>query len=84
MLPLEEVLRINEGVLDLSNDEDLNKYTPENERPVPFWNMIYIGDGMTDVPCMKLVKINGGYSIAVYRTGGREKVEDLLTHNRVG
>ena len=40
-------MRINEGVLDLSNDEDLNKYTPENERPVPFWNMIYIGDGMT-------------------------------------
>lgn len=73
MLPLEEVLRINEGVLDLSNDEDLNKYTPENERPVPFWNMIYIGDGMTDVPCMKLVKINGGYSIAVYRPGGREE-----------
>jgi phosphoserine phosphatase len=77
------LFRINKGVLDLSNDADLNKYTPENERPVPFRNMIYIGDGMTDVPCMKLVKVNGGYSIAVYRPGGREKAEELLKHDRV-
>ena len=59
------LFRINKGVLDISDDATLNTYTPEDERPVPFRNMIYIGDGLTDVPCMKLVKINGGYSIAV-------------------
>lgn len=77
------LFRINKGVLDISNDNDLNTYTPEDDRPVPFRNMIYIGDGLTDVPCMKLVKINGGYSIAVFQRGKKNKVEDLITNNRV-
>lgn len=77
------LFRINKGVLDISNDDDLNKFTPEDERPIPFRNMIYIGDGLTDVPCMKLVKTNGGYSIAVFQDGHKKKVEDLLRHERV-
>ena len=77
------LFRINKGILDISNDKDLNKYTPEDERPVPFRNMIYIGDGLTDVPCMKLVKAYGGYSIAVYQTGEKKKVEELLKYGRV-
>ncbi len=77
------LFRINKGVLDISNDNDLNTYTPEDDRPVPFRNMIYIGDGLTDVPCMKLVRINGGYSIAVYQRGKKSRVEDLITNNRV-
>ena len=77
------LFRINKGVLDLSTDEALNKYTPEEDRRIPFRNMVYIGDGLTDVPCMKLVKVNGGYSIAVYQKNKRNKVEDLLLHDRV-
>ena len=77
------LFRINKGVLNLSEDEKLNKYTPEDERRVPFRNMTYIGDGLTDVPCMKLVKVNGGYSIAVYQKRKKERVEDLLRDNRV-
>lgn len=77
------LFRINKGILDISNDVDLNKYTPEEKRPIPFRNMIYIGDGLTDVPCMKLVKSYGGYSIAVYKDGEVEKVKDLLTDARV-
>ena len=77
------LFRINKGILDISKDEELNKYTPEDDRPVPFRNMIYIGDGLTDVPCMKLVKANGGYSIAVYTKGKRSKVEGLIEHERV-
>ncbi len=77
------LFRINKGVLDISNDNDLNKFTREEDRPIPFRNMIYIGDGLTDVPCMKLVKINGGHSIAVYQDGGKDKVNELLQAERV-
>lgn len=77
------LFRINKGVLDISNDDDLNRFTPEENRPVPFRNMIYIGDGLTDVPCMKLVKVNGGCSIAVYPQGKRSKVTDLIRDERV-
>lgn len=77
------LFRINKGVLDLSNDEDLNKFTPDDDRRVPFRNMIYIGDGYSDVPCMKLVKVNGGYSIAVYQKGKKADVHALLADRRV-
>lgn len=77
------LFRINKGVLDISNDRDLNEFTPDNQRRVPFSNMIYIGDGLTDVPCMRLVKLNGGYSVAVYPEGERDQVAQLIRHQRV-
>ena len=77
------LFRINKGVLDISNDNDLNEYKKEDERPIPFRNMIYLGDGMTDVPCMKLVKANGGYSIAVYAKEKKASVKSLIENERV-
>ena len=77
------VYRINKGVLDISNDADLNKSLPESNRRVKFSNMIYLGDGLTDVPCMKLVKTAGGHSIALYKPGKKDKVTDFLKHERV-
>ena len=60
------LFRINKGVLDETNDFDLNRSTPEEEKYIPFSNMVYFGDGLTDVPSMKVVKNNGGYTVAVY------------------
>lgn len=76
------LFRINKGVTDLSDDMSLNRYTPEDQRPIPFRNMIYIGDGVTDVPCMKLVRVNGGCSIAVYPEGRTETAGALLRDGR--
>ncbi len=76
------VYRINKGVLDVANDNDLNRSMPEDSKRVPFCNMIYIGDGLSDVPCMKMMKAYGGYSIAVYQNKD-SKVEDLLRRDRV-
>ena len=77
------LFRINKGVFDVSNNCDLNRVIPEDERHMPFTHMIYLGDGMTDVPCMKLVKDRGGRSIAVYKKGQKNKVDNLLVDNRV-
>lgn len=76
------VYRINKGVLDVANDNDLNRSMPDDSKRVPFCNMIYIGDGLSDVPCMKMMKAYGGYSIAVYQNKD-SKVEDLLKKGRV-
>lgn len=82
------LFRINKGALELNDDETLNANIPEDDRRVPFRNMIYIGDGMTDIPCMRLVKEYGGYSIAVYsgkqrKTSNRGVAERLLREHRV-
>jgi hypothetical protein len=74
--------RINKGILDVSNDRDLNAYTPDYMRPIPFSHMIYVGDGLTDVPCMKTTRSKGGYAIAVYRQGNSDIADDLLLQNR--
>ena len=60
------IFRINKQILDEYEDDKLNEYTEDSKRPIPFKRMIYVGDGMTDVPCMKLVKEHGGKSIAVF------------------
>lgn len=77
------VYRINKGVLDVSNDHDLNASMPDDSKRVPFTNMIYMGDGLSDVPCMKMMRAYGGQAIAVYQDGNRAGVEDLLSKGRV-
>ena len=67
--------RINKGILDINNDIDLNRYQKEEDRPLPFSHMIYVGDGFTDVPSMKLVKMNGGHAIAVVPYGKKSTLE---------
>ena len=77
------VYRINKGVLDVSDDRTLNDSMPDDSKRVPFTNMIYIGDGLSDVPCMKMMRAYGGQAIAVYQAVNREGVERLLRQRRV-
>ena len=76
------LFRINKGILDVTNDEDLNAYTPEYKRRIPFSNMIYIADGLTDVPCMKMTKQKGGFAIAVHPPGQTAMADDMLLQGR--
>ena len=80
------LFRINKGCEDISDNTKINDYVPPQDRPIPFSNMIYIGDGSTDIPCMTIVKRDGGHSIAVYKTGtngARNKASHLVSDNRV-
>ncbi|MCR5823184.1 MAG: haloacid dehalogenase-like hydrolase [Lachnospiraceae bacterium] len=78
------LFRIEKGVLDI-NDPGVNEYFPPEKLRVPFRNMIYIGDSDTDVPCMKLVNVHGGYSIGVYNPeeGDKTKVYKMVRDNRI-
>ena len=77
------VYRINKGILDVSRDRELNDSMPDDSKRVPFTNMIYMGDGLSDVPCMKMMRAYGGQAIAVYQASNRQGVEKLLADGRV-
>ncbi len=80
------LFRINKGTHDLSDDTEINKFVEMRDRPIPFENMVYIGDGPTDVPCFRLVKDLGGLSVAVFRPsrgGAREAAEKFRDDGRV-
>lgn len=76
--------KINKGLGKLE-DRAVNEFMPDEERPIPFRRMIYFGDGMTDIPSMKLTKERGGNAIAVYQPKSRHKKNaiKLLSDSRV-
>lgn len=77
------LFRINKGIEDITDDASVNEFVSDEDRRVPFTRMIYFGDGTTDIPCMKLVKNQGGHSIAVYTRGKKAAALKLLENERV-
>lgn len=67
------LFKINKGIFSVRDSVRLNSSMSEEKKRVPFTNMIYFGDGETDVPCMKIVGMFGGHSIAVYKQGDEKK-----------
>ena len=82
-LKTQYIYRISKGTLDVTDDYHLNRQQDESLRRIAYHNMIYIGDGLTDIPCMKLVKERGGKSIAVYPKDNREHVKPLVEDARI-
>lgn len=71
------IYKINKGVESVSDTKLVNQYLEEEKRPVQFKHMIFIGDGTTDIPCMRLVKSQGGHSIAVYNPAHQGSFEAM-------
>jgi hypothetical protein len=74
------LFRINKGIEDLG--QSINHHMPEADRPIPFANMIYFGDGDTDVPSMAVVRKSGGHAIAVHGADHQAKCVDLFKAGR--
>ncbi len=80
------LFKINKGILSIRDNKLVNESQEEENKRVPFPHMIYFGDGDTDVPCMKIVKMFGGHSIAVYNPAIPKKLataQKLLRQGRV-
>jgi hypothetical protein len=65
----------------------VNKFVAAEDRRVPLRNMIYVGDGMTDIPCFSLLKQGGGLGFGVFdpkrEAKTKEALEEFLKTDRV-
>lgn len=78
------IFRIAKGFYE-EYDERVNNSMNDDALTIPYENIVYIGDSATDIPCMRLVKSKGGYSIGVYdpEKDNRDRVYQLYTDGRI-
>lgn len=78
------IFRIAKGKFE-EWDESVNNSMANEQLYIPYENLVYIGDSATDIPCMRLVKSKGGYSIGVYdpEKSIKEKVLQLYADGRI-
>ena len=80
------LFKINKGIFSSRDSKRVNESTSDEKKRIPFPQMIYFGDGETDIPCMKIVTMFGGNCIAVYNPEKPEKrqiAEKLKKQGRV-
>ncbi|HCH49574.1 MAG TPA: phosphoserine phosphatase [Proteus sp.] len=74
------LFRINKGIGNAWDNEAVNEFIELEERDIPFERMIYFGDGDTDIPSMKMIRYQGGFSLAVFDI---DKWKEPKTQNKV-
>jgi hypothetical protein len=78
------LFKISKGIFSSRDNKLVNSSMADDKKRVPFPNMIYFGDGETDVPCMKIVNMFGGHSVAVYDPLNEKKKRQALKLKRQG
>ena len=78
------LFKINKGIFSSRDNKKVNASMAEDRKRIPFSNMVYFGDGDTDVPCMKIVSMFGGHSIAVYNPANAKKKAAAAKMKRQG
>jgi len=70
------IFQIQKGIIGKASRGkpfSVNKRVPVDQVRIPLNQMIFVGDGYTDIPCFSLIKQNGGIPIAVYDERQTEK-----------
>lgn len=70
------LFHIAKGVIGAVSRErpfEVNKKVKEENLRIPYKQMIFVGDGYTDIPCFSLIKNYGGQAIGVYDRENRDK-----------
>lgn len=78
------LFKISKGIFSSRDNKRVNASVDDDKKRIPFSHMIYFGDGETDVPCMKIVGMFGGNSIAVYNPDSDKKRASALKLKRQG
>ena len=78
------LFKISKGIFSARDNKQVNASMAEDKKRIPFSHMIYFGDGDTDVPCMKIVGMFGGHSIAVYDPQNERKKATAAKLKRQG
>ena len=80
------LFKIQKGIFSSRDAKKVNESWADDAKRIPFTNMIYFGDGETDIPSMKIVNMFGGNAIAVFNPAiphKREVAQKLLKQGRV-
>jgi hypothetical protein len=83
------LFRINKGIDNVWDNSAINSWKPRAERRIPFDRMLFLGDGDTDIPSMKMVRQKGGQAVAVFdpdlfeQRKSQGRLEKLIAENRV-
>ena len=78
------LFKISKGIFSARDNKQVNESIADDKKRIPFSHMIYFGDGDTDVPCMKIVGMFGGHSIAVYDPQNERKKATAAKLKRQG
>ena len=78
------LFKISKGIFSSRDALQVNASIADDKKRIPFNHMIYFGDGDTDVPCMKIVGLFGGHSIAVYDPDNDKKRASAAKLKRQG
>ena len=83
------LFRINKGIENVWDNSAINSWMPHEERRIPFERMLFLGDGDTDIPSMKMVRQKGGQAVAVFdpvlfeQRKSQGRLEKLIAEDRV-
>lgn len=77
------LFEINKGT-NVEKTITVNEMIPEEERRVPFRNMIYVADGPSDIPSFSVVRKHGGRTYAVYNPADPAQFKQVVALQEAG